>query len=181
MIPNVFSNSSFVFGICSCSIASVFCGSGLTPSSDTMCPKNFTESVAMWHFFAPNVMFALSKRSNTVLSMVMCSVIVLDAMSRSSMYVKTDSHFRSPNTLSINLQNMAEAVFSPMGMRLYMNNPSGVLNAVSSCDRLVSGTVQNASFMSKLVKYLFPANAENWSCVEGNVYASGLIDLFSIL
>ena len=82
---------------------------------------------------------------------------------------------------SMYLQKTADAVFRPMGIRSYMNRPSGVRNAVSSLDCFVRGTFQNASFMSMLLKYLLPLKLARFSVTEGREYASGWIVLFSAL
>ena len=135
----------------------------------------------MKHFFAPSVRFALSSFPNSLSSVLICFSNDGDAMSKSSMYARTESHFRSPIIASMYLQKTAEAVFKPIGMRLYMKSPSGVRNAVNSFDCFVSGTFQNASFMSILLKYSLPLRLAKFSATAGREYASGWIVLFRAL
>ena len=100
-------------------------------------------------------------------------------MRQSSMYVRTQCHFRPLMTSSMNRENTPDAVASPIGMRVYSYKPSGVANAVRGLLASDRGTCQKAATMSMELKYRLPFNAAKESSTLGRGYASLLTILFS--
>src|SRR5271163_1551339 len=134
-------------------MADIFSGSTLTPSADTLCPRN---PISFWYsltLVGLSLRLAALSLSNTSCSLLVKSMNVSANTTMSSMYASTEDHVRPLRTIFMSLWNVAGELDNPIGKGLNLHCPLRVMKAVLSLSSIAKGTWKNEDLRSRIPKY----------------------------